>query len=653
MSNKIASVLVFRGVSGCYSYSIPSHLSIEPGHQVNIPLGRSTAKGLVIKIEENQEYISLKPIIETLPKAIKVPKSLIQVILWFSNYYLCTPYKAFQTVIGTKKMRDLSKSPLENITVKPAHKLSEEQEQVFNKITNSNAKEFYLKGVTGSGKTEVYLHLAKHYIQKGKSVILLVPEIALTPQLTRHFTERFGNIVSILHSNQTNKEREISYNRLLQGQTQIAIGPRSAIFAPIKNLGLVIIDEEHDGSYKQDNHPRYDARTVAKKRTQIENAILLFGSATPSLECFYPFKRGKQQSELLELHARYNKQQLPQIHLIDIREEYKDGLPPLISKPLDEAIQDRLNKKEKVMILINRRGYSTQIVCQKCAKPYDCDHCGLSYTYHMDKSFRCHRCHIIKPAQFICKNCGSYKLKFNGTGIQKVEIELRQLFPHAKILRMDKDTVGSLAELDEMLETFKDSGDILLGTQLIAKGHHIETVTLVGVIGIDTSLNMPDFRAPEMSFQLLTQVAGRPGRGTVPGEVFIQSSQPKHYAIQNAKTHNYDSFFEEELSYRETLSYPPYSRLTNLIFSSTDTKIITTYLKKLQPFLNELKTSLQVQVIGPQPCPFEKIRNHFRWHILFKCSEEKNHALKESFQNMPKPPATLRVITDFDPIHIL
>jgi primosomal protein N' (replication factor Y) (superfamily II helicase) len=651
----IAEVLIFRGVPTLYSYTIPEPLNdtIVSGTQVIIPFGRSTVKGLVFNITNKEETNTLKPIQEISPKSFNVPPSLLYLMTWFANYYQCHPYRAYQTIVGAKKYRDLSKLKKVEQALSDPHELTEEQSKVLDILTNSGKREFYLKGVTGSGKTEVYLHLARQIIDSGKSVILLVPEISLTPQLMRHFNERFGNIVAMLHSNQTVKEKEISYNRLLQGDAKIAIGPRSAVFAPVQNLGLIIIDEEHDPSYKQDSHPRYDARTVARERCNHNQATLLFGSATPSLDTYSRFLDSKTDSQVLEMNARFNKQILPKIVVVDMKNEYKEGLPPLISEPLDKAIQLRLEKKEKVMILINRRGYSTQIVCQKCSKPYDCEECGLSFTYHMDKSFRCHRCHVTKPMQFTCKSCGSYKLRFTGTGIQKVEIELRQLFPDSKILRMDKDTVTSMDELDSMFDEFKKDGDILLGTQLISKGHHIEAVTLVGVIGIDTSLNLPDFRAPELSFQLLTQVSGRPGRGKIPGEVVVQTYQPKHYSIEHAKTHNYAEFFKQEMSYREKLNYPPYSALINIILSSTEQGIINKYVTQLRPFLVGIAGKFTVQVIGPQPCPLEKVRNHFRWHVLLKCKHENVQDVKESLLQLPKYTKDLRVITDFDPVHIL
>ena len=668
-STDTAQVLIFRGVNKLYSYRVPETLkaSCDIGSYVMVPFGRTLVEGLVIQFNPAVTSLKLKPIRSLNKNRLRVHTHMITFIVWFTTYYQCTPYKAFQTIIGNKKKRPLPPDPSNGTLPITPYPLTDEQKQVLSQIKKKwgTFQNFYLKGVTGSGKTEIYLQLATQCILEKKQALILVPEIALTPQLTRQIHARFGAVISVIHSHLTPKEREIEYNRIHHGQARVVIGPRSAIFAPLDSLGLIVIDEEHEQTYKQENHPRYDARTLAQWRAKACQACLVFGSATPSIDTYarcldesaFPSNLSARFSPLksVSLRNRVHKQALPEVEVVDMRRALKDGFHPIISSRLDELILDRLAKKEKIIILVNRRGFSTYILCNKCKHIQSCLHCGLSYTYHADQSFRCHRCHVSKKGSYRCSECFSEKLSFTGLGIQKVESELKQLYPKARLFRLDKDTAQSVIDVDKIIQNFKEDGDILIGTQMIAKGHHIDTVTLVGVLGIDTVLNLPDFRAPEKAFQLLTQVSGRAGRGLKQGHVVIQTFQAEHYAIEHAKTHHFSGFMEEEMRYRQALSYPPFRSLINIILSCEQTEPIEDYCVLLEQFLYRALEDLKefVSIIGPTPAPIERIRNHFRWHCLVKCDHDRLDQFKSRLVDLPKSPTQLRVILDFDPMHIL
>ncbi len=650
---QIVDVLIFRGVPSIYSYKNPFE---EPllGHIVDIPFGRGACKGLVVNSYEGEGSTKLKPIFGLTKNKAVIGQDLIDFIHWFHTHYQCSPYKAFQTIIGAKSIRKLDEPDAINIK-EPEYELSEDQKSTLAEIFkhDENFQEFYIRGVTGSGKTEIYMQLAATLLKKGKSTILLVPEIALTPQYTRIFTERFGSVISVIHSGLTPKQRDIEWNRINRGHATLIIGPRSAVFAPAKNLGLIIVDEEHEPSYKQDSHPRYATHKCVEFRAKYHEAWLVYGSATPRVETFARFQDEKKA--IFELNTRVSGNPLPSVELIDMAEAMKEKSGGLITHQLEAAIKDRLEKKEKVMILINRRGFSTFIICQKCQTIHECSQCGLSYTYHQDRTFRCHRCGIVKGVTHTCKSCKSNRLGFSGVGIQKVELEIQRLFPFANTLRLDRDTAKTMKEMENILDEFRSSGDILIGTQLIAKGHHIETVTLVAVLGIDTTLNLPDFRSTERSFQLITQVAGRAGRGDKPGHVIVQTLQPEHPAIEHASKHDFHAFFKEEISYRDCLGYPPFKELIHIIISSKEEKELQAFCKVLDSFLIETFKTLDVdsQRMGPKPAPIERVRDHHRWDVVIKCEKENLKSIKDSFLAAPKPPKSVRLMFDYDPYSLL
>ncbi len=653
---KAATVLIFRGVPTPYSYAVPIDFQVTAGDHVTVPLGSQTVTGLVLEISEQPEAI-LKPINSVDGNYPTVPVDLVQLIRWFYAHYLCTPYKAYQSIVGTRKKSGAKttaskKSKAASETTPSPFTLTANQQHALSTILSSPpGGEIMMVGVTGSGKTEVYLRAAESALSQGKSALILLPEISLTPQTRRHFESRFGDVVSVIHSGLTPKKRNDEWERIYSGTAKIVIGPRSAIFCPLSHIGVIVIDEAHDGSYKQENHPRYSTLAVARYRQKCQNTILVTGSATPDLADYYDSQHAANRT-VVYLTERVNQQAMPPIEVINFREEIQNEKTGLFSQRLLTEIEESLSRREKIMILVNRRGFAPYICCLKCGQVACCPTCSLSYTFHQDQSFRCHRCFTKIPATRTCSHCKKSGLVFGGLGIQKVESELRKLFPSVSICRVDKDTAGTIKQLEAILETFEASGQLMIGTQMIAKGHHFPEVTLVGVIGIDTLLNIPDFRAPERVFQLLTQVSGRAGRGDKPGKVIIQTLQPDHYAIQHASRHDFNSFYAEEIRYREPLKYPPFGRLLNFIVSSKSNAEAMKYATLLRTHLGPLQSELST-ILGPAPAPFEKIADYFRYHLLIKTNELDTVMANALMRTLPAPPNSVRCIPDIDPVSIL
>lgn len=646
-----ADVIIFRGVPTLYAYAVNASLTptILIGAIVEVPFGKSVVKGLVVSLSSSKKPV--KSVLKLLDNYVSIPLSLVALILWLYEYYQTTPYKAFQTIAGLKKTRPLPDKTKPFTATEPPI-LTPIQETIVTDISTTwdKQKHHYLHGITGSGKTEIYLALSKKMLDNGKDVLFLLPEIALTPQFTLLIQSRFGSLVAVLHSGLTTKQKEIEWNRIYQGKAKIIIGPRSAVFAPCQHLGLIIMDEEHEPSYKQDNHPRYLTHTIAIERARLEGAVVLLGSATPNIERYH------QTKTLYTLHTikqRATGAPLPNVTIIDMKREVELGLKTFMSTQLTQQIHDCLEQKKKTLILINRRGFATFISCQRCGSSPHCPECQLGYTYHQDRSFRCHRCNIKIPATNYCDRCNKHSLMFSGLGIQKVQLELKRAFPSAHILRLDKDVAKNLKEIEHILTTFKTEGDILIGTQMIAKGHDIEGVNLVGVLGIDTTLSMPDFRSPERTFQLLTQVAGRAGRHLDVGTVLVQTYRADHYAIKAAKNHDFDSFFKEEIEFRESLNYPPFCSLINIIFSALEKEeaecVAQDFYKKIEPFLNDHP----IQIMGPKPAPIEKTKDFYRWNMVFKFQETESSFLKSLIKLHLPQSDLVRIIVDFDPYHIL
>ncbi len=511
-----------------------------------------------------------------------------------------------------------------------------------------------LHGVTGSGKTEVYIRSIEEVLQYGRQAIVLVPEISLTPQTQRRFQSRFSH-VAVLHSHLTDRERNWHWKRIASGQIDVVVGARSAVFAPTPRLGLIVLDEEHDSSFKQDLMPRYHARDVAAQRASAENVPLILGSATPSLESWHRAQTGEYRlismpSRILDLH-------LPDVVTIDLRHESQRHMPRgAISRQLQEAMETALGRKEQIILLLNRRGFSTHIQCPACGKVVQCPDCELALTHHRhDELAICHYCDYQMTAPPVCPDCGFEGIRYSGLGTQRLEAEVRSRFPNATCLRMDSDTMKQPGSHESSLARFR-AGEIqvLLGTQMIAKGLDFPNVTVVGVINADTALHLPDFRASERTFQLVTQVAGRTGRGQKGGRVYVQTYNPEHAAIQAAEQHDYHRFAETELPIRKQFDYPPYGRMTRIVVRGSSQTQTEQFADTIAERLNRSLPDESYRLLGPAPAPMEKLRGKYRFHMIlqFRSSEEMFDALREA-QAKLQPPEDLQWIADVDPIDML
>jgi len=507
--------------------------------------------------------------------------------------------------------------------------LSEQQKECVDKIYNDYVKngynKFLIHGVTGSGKTEVYLQLIERIIDLGKQAIVLVPEISLTPQTVERFAGRFKNNVAVLHSRLSNGERYDEWRKIKNGEVQIVVGARSAIFAPFENLAFIIIDEEHEASYKSSMNPKYNAIELAEKRCEIEKATLILGSATPSIESYYKAKTGEYK--LLELPSRINNKRMPKIQVIDMKKELDKGNKSIFSTSLYNSIKENLEAKKQTILFINRRGFSTFISCRKCGYVVKCKECDISLTYHMSQNIlRCHYCGFTQKPPTVCPNCNSRYIKYFGSGTQKVEEEVKKLFPHARVARMDLDTTTAKGSHEKIFEKMKKGYiDILIGTQMISKGLDFPNVTLVGIVAADLTLNIPDFKASERTFQLLTQVGGRAGRGEYDGKVILQTYEPEHYSIIAAKNHDYISFYNKEISIRKEFAYPPFTDIINIIISGENEKdaydlsIFFAESLKQEICLEDVKaTELKNAIIGPMEAPIYRIKGKYRYQIIIK-----------------------------------
>lgn len=529
--------------------------------------------------------------------------------------------------------------------------LNSEQAAAYEAIIDRQDKPFLLEGVTGSGKTEVYLQVIAHMIEQGKTAIMLVPEISLTPLMTNRFIARFGEHVAIMHSGLSDGEKYDEWRKIKSGKAKVVVGARSAIFAPLHNIGAIIIDEEHETSYKQDSNPRYHARDVAIWRAQYHGAALVLGSATPSLET--RARAQKNVYQLLHLTQRANNQaEIPEVRILDMRKHLKDKSASF-SEVLLDKISEKIAKREQVVLMLNRRGYSSFIMCRDCGFVPECPNCDISLTLHMDtKTLNCHYCGHTTGIPHTCPNCQSKKIRYYGSGTQKVEEELSELLPEARILRMDVDTTKKKGAHERILSSFgAGEADILLGTQMIAKGLDFPNVTLVGVINADTALNLPDFRSSERTFQLLTQVAGRAGRADKKGEVLIQTFNPEHYAIRLAQAQDYEDFYQLEMDFRRKLNYPPYFYTVQLVISHQDEDEVV---KKSYEIMALLKANLseQARILGPIPKPIARTHNLYHYQLLIKYRFEANlaQALNQVLDLTQVPEnKKLRIIIDNEP----
>jgi primosomal protein N' (replication factor Y) len=537
-------------------------------------------------------------------------------------------------------------------------------------ISAQDAKAFLIHGVTGSGKTEIYLDLVSRALAIGKSALVLIPEIGLTAQLLDLFKARFDDErVAVLHSALSFGERHDEWRRIKSGTARVVLGPRSAVFSPVDNLGLIIMDEEHDGSFKQDTNPRYHARDVARKRSLMSGAIFTMGSATPSVESFYAAEAGLY--ELISLPERIDNRPLPPVEIVDLREEFslaarRKEAPPggetpprsVFGKRLASAIAERLDRSEQTILFLNRRGFATFLLCRDCGHTPHCPNCSVSVTYHHAiRMLQCHHCDFHRRAPDTCPACGSARLRPFGLGTEKVEEAVALNFPTARTLRMDRDTLNRKGAHADALRLFRrGDADILIGTQIVAKGLDFPNVTLVGVINADTALNIPDFRASERAFQLMTQVAGRAGRGKRPGEVIVQTFNPEHQSIQRASTHDYLGFYRAEIENRKELRYPPFTHIANLVVADEEERHARARIDHIAQVLrNSIReTNAPAQMSGPASCPLSRLKNRYRWHLLLRA--EKRSALMKILEHsldQVNSSGRASVSIDIDPMTML
>ena len=657
---RFAEMAINLPLETLFHYNIPSKLreKVAIGERAYVPFRNSERIGYIVNFSNTCNIAKTKSIRSIIDEEPIVSGQMLELARWISQTYLCSWGQAIDaTVPGVLKKGKVSVRPrlagrasfngdslhpdttgdsLHPDTILPVEqavpaeqavpiRLTTEQNEVLEKILFKIDKEAYraflLHGITASGKTEIYLKAIEKVLAKGKTSIVLVPEIALTPQTVERFTSRFGRKVAVAHSALTGSMRYMEWKRIKTKEARIVVGARSAIFSPVENLGLIIVDEEHETSYKQEDTPRYHARDVALMRARLSNCPVILGSATPSLETYYLARKNK--IELVRLTKRIDEKELPKVKIVDMRMELATRKRlVMFSKILITGIERALAKKGQVMIFLNRRGFSTYINCKKCGHVLKCRRCDSALVYHYQtRNLICHYCNFKIPPPDICPRCKSSYMKYFGIGTEKVESELARFFPRARIARMDTDSMRKRGSHAHVLGEFKKHNiDILVGTQMIAKGLDFPRVTLVGVVNADVMLNLPDFRASERTFNLLTQVAGRAGRGEAGGEVIVQTYAPEHYAIRAASKHDYEKFYQEEIKARKETLFPPFRHIVKLVLRSRNENRVQDAAKGFKSFLDKRLSAKggNVEIIGPAPAPVSKVRGFFRWNILLK-----------------------------------
>ena len=590
-----------------------------------IPVGilkgaKSKSRNVIVFINDNLEKIKNKDgyieIIDFIKRNTgKYTKTELSKEHGFSIYKLNKLMehgliKSEEEIVFRYNTREYNKDVQKNLTV--------EQSMAIKEIEESEENLILLKGVTGSGKTEVYMRIVEKTLEEGKSAIVLVPEIALTPQMIERFKGRFGSNVALFHSKLSDGERFDEWYRVKEGKASLIIGARSAIFLPAKNLGLIIIDEEHENTYKSDQNPKYQTKEVAEYIAKLKGCKVILGSATPTIESYYRAISGEMK--LVELNHRVDNKPMPKMMLVDMREELRSGNKSLFSRRLYASMKEKLEKGEQIILFLNRRGFSTFVSCRSCGYVFHCEDCDISMTYHKNGFLVCHYCGKTKKQPNLCPKCGSKYVKFFGAGTERVEEEVRRYFKNARILRMDVDTTRAKDSHEKIYNAFKArEADILIGTQMVSKGLDFPNVTLVGILAADMSLNLPDYRAAERSFQIITQVAGRAGRGDKEGEVIVQTYTPEHYSLQYAKKYDYENFYEKEFTIRAMMGYPPFGRILLINGSGKNED----ELRKQMIYLGEkVKEKAEefggLEVLGPTPCIIYRIKENYRWQIIVK-----------------------------------
>ncbi|MBI4227225.1 MAG: primosomal protein N' [Candidatus Omnitrophica bacterium] len=631
---RYAEVALDMPMAHALSYRIPSSLQgrVAAGQRVLVPLRGASTIGCVVRLTATSRIRGIKPIRQLIDDQPIVSADLLQLSEWIARTYCASHGEALFAMLPGPLRRgrrpppavaaegaEMSRASPSEPRVPPLALTAQQTaavQRLRETLTAGRHEVFLLHGVTGSGKTEVYLHAIQQLLAQGGDSIVLVPEIALTPQTLERFTSRFGAAqVAVLHSHLRTSQRLAEWSRIAHGLAHVVIGARSALFAPVRQLGLIVLDEEQENTYKQEDTPRYHAREAAIERARLAGAAVILGSATPSLEAYSRAQEGRYT--LLTLTERIDRQPMPVVELVDLRRLPSRGGRPVLSPPLETALEHTLADRQQAILFLNRRGFSTFIQCRGCGTVARCPRCQVSLTFHQAANqLVCHHCRHCEPVPNICPSCRGRYVRFRGTGTQRVENELARRFPAARIARMDTDTMRPRDSHEIVLTRFRRREvDILVGTQMVAKGHDFPQVTLIGVVNADTALHLPDFRAAERTFDLLTQVAGRAGRGTLPGRVIVQTALADHPAIVHASHHDYDGFYREELRHRRALKLPPVAALAQLTIRARVEDHARTAADMLLRQLQAVRRPAAI-LLGPSPSPLYRLRGQYRWQIM-------------------------------------
>lgn len=656
-----------------FTYDVPEEFEsiIKVGSRVNAPFKKSYRVGIVVGLNNSpnastigkmgsKKKFTVKPIKSLLDDKPFVPENLLKLINWVSQYYMSTSGLALKNAVPSAFFtgKKAGKSRItydENVRKANEINLTSEQRKAIEEINKRDEGAFLLHGVTGSGKTEVYMNAIKS-LPDGKGAIVLVPEIAITSQMVSRFQSNFDNGVVFYHSGLSVGERITQWRRVRDGEIKVLIGVRSAVFAPFKDLGLIVVDEEQEASYKQFEGLRYNARDVALARVQLEGAKIILGSATPSMEAYYTAKEGK--FHYLEIQQRVEKRSLPDVEIIDMTKEVKQTFS--FSIKLLDALKKNISSGYQSLIMLNRRGYSPFFMCTDCGHTYKCPACSITLIYHKDtNTLNCHYCNSYLEPEDLCPVCKSSGVKYLGSGTQRVEEDIRHLLPGLSFKRMDRDTTQKKLSHYRIIKQMEEKKlDVLIGTQMVAKGHDFPDVTLSAVISADVALNLPDFRSGERAFQLFTQLAGRAGRGEVPGRAMIQTYEPDHYVFAYVTDHDYKGFYNNEIKMRKELSYPPFSKLIRIILSFRTKESARKIIKEISGRIKKMPSAGngngRIEVLGPAPAPIEKIRTLWRWHIILKGKNLKS--LRRAVQSILyriNDIKGVKIDIDVDPINLL
>ncbi len=635
-------------IDGVFTYSIDD-TTVTKGTRVVVDFNNRTTTAYVLAVHDNTPQFEVKPVIKVLDTQPIFDERLCALAQFVADHYVCYFGEALGTALPSGKSYSTRTKPFTGGDSSKEVILTSEQAQIYEAILTQPHKAHCIYGITGSGKTEVYISLAKKMIQEGKGVLYLVPEISISSQMFERLNAVFGDTLVMYHSGMNPNQRLVSWKRFYNGQAMIALGTRSAIFMQAPSLGLIIIDEEHDSSYKENSSPRYHARTVAWYRHRQEGAMLVLGSATPSLETLYAIQRNI--IILHQLQKRYGNALLPELSIVPVK---ASGTRSMFSNTLLFSIKKAIESKQQVILLLNRRGFAPVVLCQDCGNAIQCPHCSISLTHHK-KKLLCHYCHFETVMPEFCSNCGSKNLVLVGSGTQRVEEVLHRMFPNARIVRVDQDTARKKNFLAHVVnDMMKGNIDILLGTQMVAKGFDFPDVSLVGVILADIGLFLPDFRAVERTFALLVQVAGRSGRGTIPGKVIVQTINPDNYLFHFLKNHDYMGFCHKELLLRKALQYPPYIRMARLVIRGTKEDIVARVAHHCRDILLScIPQYPDITILGPSQAPLYKIASQYRYHVVLKSNnvESLSGIIAQCKKNVNLQGTYLEI--DIDPLDLL